>query len=147
MATPSTEYDNLADSQHKLEFSPDGTVWTEVPVLQEADYPEETPVTDDITPTDAHRTINAKVDFIEDGTITGQFVYKEGGAAETALKTAYDDGKTLFWRMTFEDAPSLNIKFEGFLAKYSITAEKKKKIRVDFEISITSDLTTPVITP
>ena len=144
----STEFEGLADSQHKLEYSADGgTTWTKVPVLQEADYPEETPVTDDITPTDAHRTIKAKVDFVEDGTIKGQFVYKEGGTEGTALKAAYDDDKTLLWRITFEDAPSLNTQFEGFIAKFSIKAEAKKKIRVDFEVSITSELTTPVITP
>lgn len=144
----STEFDNLADSQHKLEFSTDsGATWQKVPVLQNADYPEENPVTDDVTPTDAHRTVKAKVDFIEDGTIKGQFVYKEGGTEGVALKKAYDENKTLLWRMTFEDAPSLNIQFEGFLSKFSIKAENKKKIRVDFELSITSELTTPVITP
>lgn len=147
MAT-STEFENLADSQHKLEFSTDDkATWQKVPVLQEADYPEETPVTDDVTPTDAHRTVKAKVDFIEDGTIKGQFVYKEGGTQGIALKQAYNENKTLNWRMTFEDAPSLNIEFDGFLSKFVVKAENKKKIRVDFEISITSELTKPAVTP
>ena len=147
MAT-STEFEGTADSQYKLEFSADnGTTKHKVPILQESDYPEETPVLDDITPTDAHRTIKAKVDFVEDGTIKGQFVYKEGGTEGTALKAAYDANNTLLWRITFEDAPSLNIQFEGFIAKFSIKAEAKKKIRVDFEVSITSELTKPVIVP
>ena len=73
----STEFDNLADSQHKLEFSVDaGTAWQKVPALQQSDYPDQTPVLDDITPTDAHRTIKAPVDFFEDGTLKGQYIYK-----------------------------------------------------------------------
>lgn len=147
MAAPSNNYSDLADSQHKLQFSADGTAWTDVPVLQESDYPEEAPVLDDITPTDANRTIKAKVDFIEDGTLKGKFVYKEGGTAESTLKAAYDAGTTLFWRILFTDAPSLNRQFEGFLAKFVPVAEAKKKIRVDFEISITSKLTPVVLTP
>ena len=77
MAT-STEFEGTADSQYKLEFSADnGTTKHKVPILQESDYPEETPVLDDITPTDAHRTVKAKVDFVEDGTVKGQYIYKE----------------------------------------------------------------------
>ena len=144
----STEFDNLADSQHKLEFSVDaGTTWQKVPALQQSDYPDQSPVLDDITPTDAHRTIKAPVDFFEDGTLKGQYIYKEGDAACTALKTAYDGKKTILWRLTFEDAASLNSQFEGFIAKLTPKPESKKKIRVDFEVSITSELTKPVIVP
>lgn len=135
------EYDDLADSQFTLEFSADGTAWQEVPVLQEADYPESNPVLDDITPTDAHRKIEARVDFIEDGSIKGQFVFKSGGTADAALKAAYDDDTELHWRFKFEDAPEFNTQFLGKLVKFTVKPEKKKKIRVDFELSITSDLT------
>lgn len=137
----STEYDNLADSQHTLEFSTDGgATWQKVPVLQESPYPEEEPVLDDITPTDAHRTVKAKVDFIEDGTFKGTFIYKEGDTAVNALRQAYKDSKTLDWRLKFEDAPSLNTQFEGFIAKFTPRPEIKKKIRVEFEVSVTSEL-------
>ena len=41
----STEFENLADSQHKLEFSiNDGTAWLKMPVLQQSDYPDQTRV-------------------------------------------------------------------------------------------------------
>lgn len=136
-----TEFDNLADSQHTLEFSNDaGRTWKKVPVLQESDYPEETPVLDDVTPTDAHRTIEVPVDFFEDGKITGQFIYAEGNADVGLLKTAFKNRTALLWRLKFEDAKSLNVQFEGRIVKYSPKPEKKKKIRVDFEVSISSDL-------
>ena len=147
MAT-STEFEGTADSQYKLEFSADnGTTKHKVPILQESDYPEETPVLDDITPTDAHRTIKAKVDFVEDGTVKGQYIYKEGDAAAIALKTAYDNDTALTWYLTFEDAPGLNVEFDGFLAKHTPKPKKKEKIRVDFEISITSDLRALTVAP
>lgn len=143
----SDEFEGLADSQHRLEFSDDGgSTWNKVPVLQNSDYPEETPVLDDVTPTDAHRKIEVPVDFFEDGKISGQYIYKEGGAIGAKLKKAYDDRKTLQWRLIFEDAPSLNTQFEGLIAKHAPKPENKKKIRVDFEISITSDLK-PVTDP
>lgn len=135
------EVEDLADSQYTLEYSLDGTAYNKVPALQNADYPDENPVLDDVTPTDAHRTIKEKVDFFDDGAIKGQLVYKEGRQAEIDLKKAYDDNKTLFWRIKFEDAPSLNQQFQGQVTKWAPKAEKKKKIRVDFELTITSDLT------
>lgn len=136
------EVEDLADSQYTLEYSIDGgKTYNKVPALQNADYPADNPVLDDVTPTDAHHTVKEKVDYSDDSTIKGQFVYKEGRQAEIDLKTAYDTNKTLFWRQKFEDAPSLTCQYQGQVTKWSPKAEKKKKIRVDIEITRTSDLT------
>lgn len=143
MADPNNEFDDLADSQFTLEYSVDGTVYSKVPRLEEMPYPEETPVLDDVTTTDAHRTIKVPVDFFDDGSVKGSLVHKKGDPDILALETAYKAKKTLFWRLKFEDDPALDVQFEGLIAKFTVKAEKKKKIRREFEITITSDLTTP----
>lgn len=140
MANPSTEFDDLADSQYTLEYSVDGTIFKKVPRLEEAPYPEETPVLDDVTTTDSHRTIKVPVDFFDEGSIKGSLIHKKDDPDILALNAAYKAKKTLTWRLKFADDPALDVQFEGLIAKFMVKAEKKKKIRREFEITITSDL-------
>ena len=140
MAVDTTLLDGLADSQFQLEISPDGEAYTKVELMLSVDMPEETRVTDDITPTDAHNTHKVAVNFFETNDINFEMVYNPDDEQHTALKAAYRANTALHCKIVFEDDRVEGFAFIGSLTKFAPVADPQRKLRYSGTILVSSDI-------
>ena len=139
--------DNLVDAYYTLHVSTDGLTFDKVKHLQKCDQPTSEKTLDDVTPTDAKRTVKAVVDFTEDSVIDFEFVLDPAVVQHLAIQAAYDDNTELTWQFKFTNAPTLSREFKGMVSKLTpSTDDTKKKIRMQGTITITSE-PTATITP
>lgn len=139
--------DNLVDAYYTLHVSTDGSTFEKVEYLQKCDPVVEEKTLDEVTPTDAKRTVKAVVDFTEDSEIDFEFVLDPADVQHLAIQAAYDDNTELTWQFKFTNAPTLSREFKGMVSKLTpSTDDTKKKIRMQGTITITSE-PTATITP
>lgn len=139
--------DNLVDAYYTLHVSTDGLTFDKVKHLQKCDPLTSEKTLDDVTPTDAKRTVKAVVDFTEDSEIDFEFVLDPADVQHLAIQAAYDDNTELTWQFKFTNAPTLSREFKGMVSKLTpSTDDTKKKIRMQGTITITSE-PTATITP
>ncbi len=139
--------DNLVDAYYTLHVSTDGLTFDKVKHLQKCDPPTSEKTLDDVTPTDAKRTVKAVVDFTEDSEIDFEFVLDPADVQHLAIQAAYDDNTELTWQFKFTNAPTLSREFKGMVSKLMpSTDDTKKKIRMQGTITITSE-PTATLTP
>lgn len=139
--------DNLVDAYYTLHVSTDGLTFDKLKHLQKCDPPTSDKTLDDVTPTDAKRTVKAVVDFTEDSEIDFEFVLDPADVQHLAIQAAYDDNTELTWQFKFTNAPTLSREFKGMVSKLKpSTDDTKKKIRMMGTITITSE-PTATLTP
>ena len=140
--------DNLVDAYYTLHVSTDGTTFKKVEYLQNCDPVAEEKTLDDVTPTDAKRTVKAVVEFTEDSDIDFEYVLEPTNTEHLAIQAAYDDNTELTWQFKFTNAPTLSREFKGMVSKLTpSTNDTKKKIRMMGTITITSEPTATLTVP
>lgn len=139
--------DNLVDAYYTLHVSTDSLTFNKVKHLQKCDPPTSEKTLDDVTPTDAKRTVKAVVDFTEDSEIDFELALDPADVQHLAIQAAYDDNTELTWQFKFTNAPTLSREFKGMVSKLTpSTDDTKKKIRMMGTITITSE-PTATLTP
>lgn len=133
---------NLVDSFYKLSISTDGTKFNKIEHLQKCDVPSEEQVLDEVTSTEDHRTVKARVNFKEDGEVEFEYVLDPQDETHRMIQTTFDTGAEATFKLEFINVPSESRQFKGIIAKLTTNAEDtKKKIRKSGTITITSDVT------
>ena len=134
---------NLVDTRYQLLVATDdqGAVFKKLNHLEKCAYPSLEKVMDEVTPTDANRTIKAPVNFIEEGEIEFSFVLDPQDEVHTALQTAFKEGKKVVCQLKITKADALNVQFDALIANLTPNLDDiKKKVRMDGRLTITSDL-------
>lgn len=134
---------NLIDSRFQvlMAFGEDLT-FKKVNHLEKCGYPSAEKVMDEVTPTDANRTIKAPVDFVEESEIEFTYVYDPQDPVHTGIKKAFDDGSKVTCQIKVNGADALSVQFEALISNLTPEMEDlKKKIRINGKLTITSELT------
>lgn len=132
--------ENLVDAYYTLNVSTDGLAFEKVKHLLKCEPLTSEKTLDDVTPTDAKRTVKAVVDFTEDSEIDFEFALDPADVQHLAIQDAYDANTELTWQFKFANAPTLSRQFKGMISKLTpSTDDTKKKIRMMGTITITSE--------
>lgn len=134
--------ENLVDSFYTLHVSTDGAQFNKIPHLTSCSAPSEAKVLDDVTATDDNRTVNAPVNFRENGELDFEYVLNPDDETHQALQTAFDEGKELTFQIKYTKAQSESRQFKAIIAELTTNHEDtKKKLRKTGKLTITGDVT------
>ena len=145
--TNDTVIAGLADGQHYMELSATGVAasYVKVPLVLDMDIPENTRLTDDITPTDATNTYKVAVNFFETNDINFEIAFNPTNAQHMALRAAFKANTPVYCRILFTDARIKGYAFMGTLTKFTPNPDPKQKLRYMGTVVISGNINSEAV--
>ena len=138
----STVIAGLVDGQHYMELSATGVAasYVKVPLVLDVDIPENSRLTDDITPTNARNTYKVAVDFYETNDINFEIAYNPTNPQHMALRAAFKANTPIYCRILFKDIRVKGYAFMGTLTKFTPNPDPKQKLRFSGTVVISGEI-------
>lgn len=140
----STVIAGLVDGQHYMELSPTGVAasYVKVPLVLDVDIPENTRLTDEITPTNAKNTYKVAVNFFETPDINFELAYNPTNPQHMAIRAAFKANTPVYCRIMFNDIRVKGYAFMGTLTKFTPNPDPKQKLRYMGTVVISGEIDT-----